>query len=71
MLSVANKPFMPSVFMLNVVIQSVIMLNVVAPFASPIWPRKNKLECSSLASFTSGQCYKTLYGRELRLFTIS
>jgi hypothetical protein len=31
MLSVANKPFMMSVFMLNVVMLSVIMLNVVAP----------------------------------------
>jgi hypothetical protein len=31
MLSVTNKPFMPSVFMLNVVMLSVVMLNVVAP----------------------------------------
>jgi hypothetical protein len=31
MLSVANKPFMLSVFMLNAVIQSVVMLNVVSP----------------------------------------
>jgi len=31
MLSVANKPYMPSIFMLNVVMLSVVMPNVMAP----------------------------------------
>ncbi len=35
-LSIANKPFMPSVFVLNVIKLSVIMQNVVAP-----WKRHN------------------------------
>jgi hypothetical protein len=35
MLNVVNKPFMPSVVMLNVIMLNVVMLTVVAPLVSP------------------------------------
>jgi hypothetical protein len=58
MLGVTYKPFMMSVIMPKVIMLSVIMLNVVAPFELG----KNE---------TCGQCYKTFYGRKLRLYKIS
>ncbi len=63
---------MLNVVMLSVVMLNVVMLNVVAPQEELLKLLKGIRNIRQKALWlTRGQCYKTFYGRKLRLFIIS